>query len=83
MGEIPAAKVQRVLNGLLYSPEAKAGLKATKRAGHWVTIEANGREVVAWQHDTIKMRLSAPSGAAARAIVKALRDLQAHRGTIF
>ena len=54
-----------------------------KRAMQRVSFEAIGFEVQGRMGDHLVIRIEAPSGPAARAIVKALRDLQDARGTVF
>lgn len=56
---------------------------AAKRAMQRVAFEAIGHDVQGRMGDTLVIDMQAPSGAAARAIVKALRDLQETRGTVF
>lgn len=54
-----------------------------KRAMQRVSFEAIGFEVQGRMGDHLVIQMEAPSGPAARAIVKALRDLQETRGTVF
>lgn len=47
------------------------------------TFEVRGQEVLGYIGDAVVVSLVAPSGPAARAIAKALRQLQHTRGSVF
>ena len=79
MGTLPPFKVAALLRSMTRVPLPAA----TAPRDPVLTFEARGNAVLGRIGDDIAWSCLAPSASAARAIIKALRTLQAERGTVF